>query len=228
MHWRFKPDFLTISLQTRSDRAAQWAFYLFDYIGGWQEPNTEVGDSRDVGGIEPKDGHEQQGRPRPATPRNHPRQPARRRRRIPAHLVDSHPEADTQSAAHWMQSPGHACRGLSTRDYNETLVFLESRKLFPENIEEGMVFEGLPAGCNTEAPKNQLFFVSDIYPEHVVLDGNHPLAGIAIRIHAKIESIREATVSEIGAGTLGTGFLKLAEPPAATPHVHGPDSNHLH
>ncbi|MEK9689573.1 MAG: FKBP-type peptidyl-prolyl cis-trans isomerase, partial [Burkholderiaceae bacterium] len=81
-------------------------------------------------------------------------------------------------------------------DYNETLVFLESRKLFPENIEEGMVFEGLPAGCNTEAPKNQLFFVSDIYPEHVVLDGNHPLAGIAIRIHAKIESIREATVSE--------------------------------
>ena len=42
-------------------------------------------------------------------------------------------------------------------DYNETLVFLESRKLFPENIEEGMVFEGLPAGCNTEAPKNQLF-----------------------------------------------------------------------
>ncbi|MFZ8954120.1 MAG: FKBP-type peptidyl-prolyl cis-trans isomerase [Burkholderiaceae bacterium] len=113
-------------------------------------------------------------------------------------------------------------------DYNETLVFLESRTLFPENIEEGMVFEGLPAGCNTEAPKNQLFFVSDIYPEHVVLDGNHPLAGIAIRIHAKIESIREATVSEVGAGTLGTGFLKLAEPPAATPHVHGPDSNHLH
>lgn len=113
-------------------------------------------------------------------------------------------------------------------DYNETLVFLESRKLFPENIEEGMVFEGLPAGCNTEAPKNQLFFVSDIYPEHVVLDGNHPLAGIAIRIHAKIESIREATVSEVGAGTLGTGFLKLGEPPATTPHARGPDTDHLH
>ena len=114
-------------------------------------------------------------------------------------------------------------------DYNETLVFLEARDLFPDNLEEGMVFEGLPKGCNAEAPKDKLFFVSDIYPKHVVLDGNHPLAGIAIRIHAKVESVREATVSEVGAGTLGTGFLKLAETqPTEPPHVHGPGCGHLH
>jgi FKBP-type peptidyl-prolyl cis-trans isomerase SlyD len=41
----------------------------------------------------------------------------------------------------------------------------------------------LPAGCQPRhAPKDALYTVTDIYPDHVVLDGNHPLAGIAIRI----------------------------------------------
>jgi FKBP-type peptidyl-prolyl cis-trans isomerase SlyD len=51
--------------------------------------------------------------------------------------------------------------------------------------------------------------VTDIYPEHVVLDGNHPLAGIAIRLSLKVEAVREATEEEVGQGTLGTGFFKL-------------------
>src|SRR2546427_10513380 len=33
---------------------------------------------------------------------------------------------------------------------------------------------------------------TEIYPEHVVLDGNHPLAGIALRLHLKVEGVREA------------------------------------
>ena len=39
-------------------------------------------------------------------------------------------------------------------DYNENLVFLESRSLFPKEIEEGHSIEGhaLPKGCNPEAP----------------------------------------------------------------------------
>lgn len=39
-------------------------------------------------------------------------------------------------------------------DYNENLVFLENRALFPEEIEEGHTIEGhaLPKGCNPEAP----------------------------------------------------------------------------
>jgi FKBP-type peptidyl-prolyl cis-trans isomerase SlyD len=51
--------------------------------------------------------------------------------------------------------------------------------------------------------------VTEIYPDHVVLDGNHPLAGIAIRLAVKVESVREATEDEIGQGSLGTGFFKL-------------------
>ena len=82
-------------------------------------------------------------------------------------------------------------------DYNEKLVFLEPRSLFPDALEEGMTFEGLPAGANPEAPADVLYTVTEIYPEHVVLDGNHPLAGIAIRLHLKVGAVREATDDEL-------------------------------
>jgi len=94
-------------------------------------------------------------------------------------------------------------------DYNDQLVFLEPRTLFPAELEEGMTFEGLPAGANAEAPRDALYTVTEIYPEHVVLDGNHPLAGIAIRLHLKVEKVREATEEEIGRGSAGTGFFKV-------------------
>jgi FKBP-type peptidyl-prolyl cis-trans isomerase SlyD len=94
-------------------------------------------------------------------------------------------------------------------DYDENLVFLEPRTLFPGELEEGMTFEGLPEGSNPEAPRNMLFTVTEIYPEHVVLDGNHPLAGIALRLNLKVDGVREATEEEIGRGTTGSGFFRL-------------------
>lgn len=94
-------------------------------------------------------------------------------------------------------------------DYNEQLVFLEPRALFPTQLEEGMTFEGLPPGGNEKAPRDVLYTVTEIYPDHVVLDGNHPLAGIAIRLHLKVESVREASEDEIGRGSAGTGFFKV-------------------
>lgn len=96
-------------------------------------------------------------------------------------------------------------------DYDENLVFLEPRNIFPAELEEGMTFDGaaLPAGANREIPHEHIFTVTEIYPEHVVLDGNHPLAGIALRLAVKVESVRDATEQEIGKGSLGTGFFKL-------------------
>ena len=107
-------------------------------------------------------------------------------------------------------------------DYNEQLVFLEPRGLFPADIEEGMSFDGsaLPAGTSPHAPQDVLYTVAEIYPEHVVLDGNHPLAGIAIRLSLKVASVREATEEEIGRGTAGTGFFKV--------EVQAPGSTSLH
>lgn len=94
-------------------------------------------------------------------------------------------------------------------DYNDQLIFLEPRRLFPAELEEGLTFEGLPEGSTSSAPRDVLYTVTDIYPEHVVLDGNHPLAGIALRISLKVEAIREATKEEIGRGSLGIGFFKI-------------------
>jgi len=96
-------------------------------------------------------------------------------------------------------------------DFNDQLLFLEPRALFPAELEVGLTLEGsaLPAGCNPAAPKDALFTVTDIYPEHVVLDANHPLAGIAIRISLKVEGVREATEDEIERGSTGTGFFKI-------------------
>jgi FKBP-type peptidyl-prolyl cis-trans isomerase SlyD len=96
-------------------------------------------------------------------------------------------------------------------DYDEQLVFLEARDLFPAEVEEGMTYEGLPPGAaSQDAPADVLYTVTEVYPEHVVLDGNHPLAGIALRLHLKVEGVREATDDEVGAGTLGAGFFKVA------------------
>jgi FKBP-type peptidyl-prolyl cis-trans isomerase SlyD len=65
--------------------------------------------------------------------------------------------------------------------------------------------------------------VTEICPEHVVLDGNHPLSGIAIRISLKVESVREATEEEIGRGSAGTGFFRIQPL-----HEQGPGNDHLH
>lgn len=104
-------------------------------------------------------------------------------------------------------------------DFNDQLVFLESRERFPAELEEGMTIEGvaLPAGCNPDAPKDILYTVTEIYPEHVVIDGNHPLAGIALRLSLKVEAVREATEEEIGRGSAGTGFFRIASLHDATP-----------
>lgn len=96
-------------------------------------------------------------------------------------------------------------------DFDEQLLFLEPRAAFPADVEEGMAFEGsaLPAGCNPEVPRTGLYTVAEIYPEHIVIDGNHPLAGIALRLDLTVQAVREATEEEIGRGSAGTGFFRV-------------------
>jgi FKBP-type peptidyl-prolyl cis-trans isomerase SlyD len=96
-------------------------------------------------------------------------------------------------------------------DYDEQLVFLESRSRFPKELEEGMTFEGnaMPAGCSPDIPLQGLYTVTEIYPEHVVIDGNHPLAGIGLRLSLKVESVRDATEEESARGSTGSGFFQI-------------------
>jgi FKBP-type peptidyl-prolyl cis-trans isomerase SlyD len=95
-------------------------------------------------------------------------------------------------------------------EYDAGLVFFESRKIFPENIEPGMQFDGPPPGAATpDLPREAVYTVTEVYPEHVVLDGNHPLAGIGLRLDVTVRDVREATDEEIEAGSVGTPVLSV-------------------
>ena len=52
-------------------------------------------------------------------------------------------------------------------------------------------------------PAEAVYTVTEVYPDHVVLDGNHPLAGIALRLDLTVRDVRAATEEEIEAGSVG-------------------------
>jgi FKBP-type peptidyl-prolyl cis-trans isomerase SlyD len=96
-------------------------------------------------------------------------------------------------------------------DYDSELVCFENRDLFPPELEPGMRFEGLPAGAATaDMPPDAIYTVTEVYPSHVVLDGNHPLAGMALRLHLKVLDVRAASDEEVEAGSVGSGAFDVA------------------
>jgi len=106
-------------------------------------------------------------------------------------------------------------------EYNSNLVCFEDRGLFPDGVEPGMQIEGLPEGAATEGmPAEMVYTVTEVYPQHVVLDGNHPLAGIGLRMHVKLLDVRAATEAEIEAGSVGEPLFAVTTgvPPDAQLH----------
>lgn len=81
-------------------------------------------------------------------------------------------------------------------EYDAELVKVEARDKFPEPLEVGMQFEGVP---DSEDPAEDaiIFTVTDVAEDKVVLDGNHPLAGMALRFNLKVVEVRAATDEEI-------------------------------
>lgn len=95
-------------------------------------------------------------------------------------------------------------------DYDSALVCFEARSLFPEDVGPGMQFEGLPPGAATpDMPGDAIYTVTEVYPQHVVLDGNHPLAGMALRLALKVRDVREATEEELKAGSVGSPVFRV-------------------
>jgi FKBP-type peptidyl-prolyl cis-trans isomerase SlyD len=106
-------------------------------------------------------------------------------------------------------------------DYHAELVFFESRDIFPSEVSEGMQFEGPPEGSKTpDMPKDALYTVTEVYETHVVLDGNHPLAGLALRLALKVCDVRAATPEEVEQGSVSDSPFGFAPevPPNETIH----------
>jgi len=106
-------------------------------------------------------------------------------------------------------------------DYDKNLVCFESRSIFPEYIEVGMHFDGLPEGSVTPGMRpDAIYRISEIYPEHVVLDGNHELAGLSLQLAVQVVAVRAATDEEIEAASVLQDGLEVVMPPAASDQIH--------
>jgi FKBP-type peptidyl-prolyl cis-trans isomerase SlyD len=114
-------------------------------------------------------------------------------------------------------------------EYDPELLKIEPRTRFPDPLEVGMQFEGVPDADDfsndaeqardvlddgdEDDPSALIYTVTDVAENQVVLDGNHPLAGMALRFWLQVEEVRIATEDEIqnrhpqGAEGLGFGIL---------------------
>jgi len=90
-------------------------------------------------------------------------------------------------------------------DYDAKLVMIEPRNLFPDTIEVGMQFER----ATTDGEDDELYTITDIADDKVVVDGNHPLAGLALQFVCTVADVRTASAEEISHG-----------------HVHAPGGHH--
>jgi FKBP-type peptidyl-prolyl cis-trans isomerase SlyD len=81
-------------------------------------------------------------------------------------------------------------------DYDAELVRVEPRTRYGEGLEVGMEVED--AFDDAEEPR--MYVVTDLAGDKVVLDGNHPLAGIALRFTCEVLSVRAASEAEIERG----------------------------
>ena len=98
-------------------------------------------------------------------------------------------------------------------EYDPNLLKIEPRERFPEPLEIGMQFEGVPEELSAdeildadedddddeddEETDTLIYTVTELADKQVVLDGNHPLAGMALRFWLQVEDVRQATDDEI-------------------------------
>ena len=72
-------------------------------------------------------------------------------------------------------------------EYDPELVRLEKAERYGEGVTAGMEVE----------EDERIYRVTDVAAGRVVLDGNHPLAGIALRFSVVILAVRAATQEEV-------------------------------
>ena len=77
-------------------------------------------------------------------------------------------------------------------DYDTELLRVEPRSRYGEGLEAGMQVED-----DFDGDGAQVYTVTDLAGDKVVLDGNHPFAGMALRIACRVIAVRAASAEEI-------------------------------
>ncbi len=80
-------------------------------------------------------------------------------------------------------------------DYDAGLLHIEPRSRYGEGLEAGMQIED-----DFDGDGPQVYTVTDLADGKVVLDGTHPLAGVALRIACTVIAVRAASADEIRLG----------------------------
>jgi FKBP-type peptidyl-prolyl cis-trans isomerase SlyD len=95
-------------------------------------------------------------------------------------------------------------------DYDPALVLLMALDNIGEGVEVGMRVEG----DGGEGAAGRIFTITDIADGMAVLDGNHPLAGFALRFDITVLEVRAASPEELADADSPRlpEFLRLAEP----------------
>jgi len=88
-------------------------------------------------------------------------------------------------------------------EYDAELIQIEPRTDFPEELQVGMQFEGVPDSDDED--DIMIYRVTEIADDKVVLDGNHPLAGMALIFTCTVTDVRPASAQEIEHGHIHEG-----------------------
>ena len=82
-------------------------------------------------------------------------------------------------------------------EYDADLLRVEPRSRFPETLEVGMQFEGVPGD---EEGEPRIYTITDITADTVVVDANHPFAGERLWFKAAVTEVRSASKDEMHHG----------------------------
>ncbi|MEZ4269645.1 MAG: peptidylprolyl isomerase [Myxococcota bacterium] len=82
------------------------------------------------------------------------------------------------------------------------------RSAFPEGMAVG---PGMQFGAESPDGQTMTLWVTEVLDDEVLVDTNHPLAGVTLTFDVEIVAIRDATSHEVAHG-----------------HPHGPDGHHSH
>jgi FKBP-type peptidyl-prolyl cis-trans isomerase SlyD len=101
-------------------------------------------------------------------------------------------------------------------DYDPALILLMPLENLGDGVEVGMRVEG----DGGQGVAGRIFTITDIAEGMAVLDGNHPLAGLALRFDITVMDVRRASEEELAAADAPRlpDFLRLAEPRQTTLH----------
>ena len=85
-------------------------------------------------------------------------------------------------------------------EYDAELMRVEPRDAMPADIYVGAQIEGASNDEDGTSAVKRLFSVLDVQEDRVVMDANHPLAGMTLVFNATVASVRAATAAEVAAG----------------------------